>query len=450
MANSREEMPEGIGSLLDTDLYKLTMQCAVTYRFTNRTADLKLNRQAYHWLQKQIAQLANIRVTDNEIDYLKQHCSYLTPEYLDFLLNFSLRPEEQVELSFKPTTSADKESESDEGDIALFVKGRWLDTILYEIPLLALVSEAYFKFCDTDWDHEGQIDKAYEKGLRLLEAGCSFSEFGSRRRRDYKTHDMVMQGLHQAKDEATKRSFPGKWAGTSNVHMAMKHGVPPVGTVAHEWFMGIAAITDDYIKANETALQYWSGTFGRGVLSIALTDTFGTPDFLKAFKRPAPPGHSRDPSLDKPNPSFAEVYTGTRQDSGNPFEFIKRMRDFYDEQNITVPKTIVFSDSLNVDRCIEYMYATQAAKLVPSFGVGTFFTNDFTKKSSGEKSVPLNIVIKLFEADGKPCIKISDNLGKNMGDSELVAKVKHELGYVEKSWSGGDETKRWGTAKEGA
>ncbi|KAI5196420.1 hypothetical protein AUEXF2481DRAFT_47350 [Aureobasidium subglaciale EXF-2481] len=459
MAAPNGAMPEGISSLLDTDLYKLTMQCAVlkyfpeievTYRFTNRTADLKLNRQAYRWILKQVSELANLRVTDDEINYLRENCSYLSSEYLEFLRTFSLRPDQQVEVSFKPTTPTDSESDSDEGDVSLFVKGLWLETILYEIPLLALVSEAYFKFCDKDWDHEGQIDNAYEKGLRLLEAGCSFSEFGSRRRRDYKTHDLVMQGLTQAKDEATKRSFPGKWAGTSNVHMAMKYNVPPIGTVAHEWFMGIAAITNDYTKANETALQYWSGTFGRGVLSIALTDTFGTPDFLKAFKRPAPPGHSRDPSLGKPNPSFAEVYTGTRQDSGNPFEFIKRMRDFYDEMNITVPKTIVFSDSLNVDRCIEYMYATQAAKLVPSFGVGTFFTNDFNKKSSGEKSVPLNIVIKLFEAGGNPCIKISDNLGKNMGDSELVAKVKHELGYVEKTWSGGDETKRWGPAKESA
>jgi nicotinate phosphoribosyltransferase len=420
----------------------------VTYRFTNRTAELKLNRKAHNWLREQVDKLANLRVTDIEIKYLTQHCDYLSKEYLDYLRHFSLRPDQQVELSFSTTTPTTTESDADEGDITLFIKGRWLETILYEIPLLALISEAYFKFCDTDWDHEGQLDKAYEKGLRLLEAGCSFSEFGSRRRRDYKTHDLVMQGLQQAKDEAIKRSFPGKWAGTSNVHMAMKHNVSPVGTVAHEWFMGIAAITNDYSKANETALQYWSGTFGRGVLSIALTDTFGTPDFLKAFKRPAPPGHSRDPSLGKPNPSFAEVYTGTRQDSGDPYEFIKRMRNFYDEQHITVPKTIVFSDSLNVDRCIEYMHATQAARLVPSFGVGTFFTNDFDKKSSGEKSVPLNIVIKLFEADGRPCIKISDNLGKNMGDSELVAKVKHELGYVEKNWEGGDETKRWGTAEE--
>jgi nicotinate phosphoribosyltransferase len=228
----------------------------------------------------------------------------------------------------------------------------------------------------------------------------------------------------------------------------MKYNVTPVGTVAHEWFMGIAAITNDYKNANEVALQYWTGTFGRGVLSIALTDTFGTPNFLEAFKRPAPPGHSLDPTLNKPNPSYAEVWTGVRQDSGDPQEFIRRMRAFYDSQEIEKPKTIVFSDSLNVDRCIEYMRATQAAHLTPSFGVGTFFTNDFVKKSTGEKSVPLNIVIKLSEAAGRSCIKISDNLGKNMGPKELVDSTKKELGYEEKFWEGGDETTRWGKASE--
>lgn len=412
---------------------------------------MKLNRAAYHWLQKQISKLANVSITAEEIDYLRNTCKYFSSEYLDFLKDFRLHPKKQVELSFepdKPDKPSSTESGSDEGHVSLFVKGSWLNTILYEIPLLALTSEAYFKFCDTDWDHQGQREKAMEKGLRLLEAGCAFSEFGSRRRRDYKTHDLVMQGLSDARAEGRQRSFAGNWAGTSNVHFAMKYGVSPVGTVAHEWFMGIAAIINDYKKANEVALQYWTGTFGRGVLSIALTDTFGTPNFLEAFKRPAPPGHSIDPALNKPNPSYAEVWTGVRQDSGDPQEFIKRMRAFYNGQKIEAPKTIVFSDSLNVDRCIEYMHATQAAKLTPSFGVGTFFTNDFVKKSSGEKSVPLNIVIKLSEAGGRSCIKISDNLGKNMGPQELVDWTKKELGYQEKFWEGGDETSRWGKAGE--
>ena len=154
---------------------------------------------------------------------------------------------------------------SDYGDVTLSIVGLWTDTILYEIPLLALTSEAYFKFVEKDWDHEGQVDKAYQKGRTLLQNGCMLSEFGSRRRRDYKTHDMVMQGLIKAKEECEREGWPGRFTGTSNVHFAMKYGVAPVGTVAHEWYMGIAAITDDYENANETALRYWLSTFGEGV-----------------------------------------------------------------------------------------------------------------------------------------------------------------------------------------
>lgn len=240
---------------------------------------MHLNRAAYNWLKKQVDKLANIVVADDEIQWLRKTCPYFSGEYLDFLRTFRLIPSEHVDLQFHAHNPASSDFDSDEGDVSLFVKGRWLDTILYEIPLLALVSESYFKFCDTDWDHEAQAERAHEKGTRLLEAGCSFSEFGSRRRRDYKTHDLVMQGLARAQKEAEGKGYSGKWSGTSNVHFAKKYGVPPVGTVAHEWFMGIAAITDDYPKANETALQYWIGTFGRGVcfhmscMLSCLTDT---------------------------------------------------------------------------------------------------------------------------------------------------------------------------------
>lgn len=247
-----------------------------------------------------------------------------------------------------------------------------METILYEIPLLALVSEAYFKFCDKDWSHDGQEQKAYEKGATLLEHGCIFSEFGTRRRRDYHTQDIVIQGLRRAVAEATEKGWEGKLSGTSNVHFAMKHGLVPIGTVAHEWFMGVAAITNDYEQANRIALEYWTSTFGEGVLGIALTDTFGTPAFLRAFKEPIPAASATESTTKK---TYADVFTGTRQDSGDPLEFVKLMRQFYDEQGIKAKKTIVFSDSLNIELCLKYKAAAEKDGFQPTFGVGTFLTS---------------------------------------------------------------------------
>ncbi|KAL8707793.1 MAG: hypothetical protein Q9220_007245 [cf. Caloplaca sp. 1 TL-2023] len=462
--------PDGIFSILDTDLYKLTMQCAifkylpdvhVTYAFTNRTPDMRLNRSAFQWLQEQIMKLANVAITREELNYLKNTCPYFNDNYLLLLESFRLQPSKQIHIAFTPL----KESGSphDVGDVHIIVTGRWLDTILYEIPLLALTSEAYFKFCDRDWSYKDQEEGAYIKGCKLIENGCVFSEFGSRRRRDYHTQDLVIQGLKRAAVTGQGKGWTGRLSGTSNVHFAMKYGIPPVGTVAHEWFMGIASITNDYEHANETALRYWVGCFGEGVLGIALTDTFGTSTFLKAFERTMPtpansviddektliPGAASPPLLPKDQSgnveerSYARIFQGVRQDSGNPLEYISIMREFYDKEGIHEKKTIVFSDSLNVERCIEYKHAAEKAGFAPTFGVGTFLTNDFRHLSNGEKSAPLNIVIKLSSANNHPAIKISDNIGKNTGDSETVYKVKETLGYIEKQWAKGDESTRW-------
>lgn len=149
-----------------------------------------------------------------------------------------------------------RESDDDKlGQLHLEVKGLWVETTLYEIPLLAIISEAYFRFCDTNWSHDGQLRAARTKGEQLEDGDCNFSEFGTRRRRDYQTQAIVIEGL---KSSAT-------FAGTSNVHMAMKMNLKPIGTVAHEWFMGIAAVANDYEHANELALRYWVETFGPGV-----------------------------------------------------------------------------------------------------------------------------------------------------------------------------------------
>ncbi|KAI9715273.1 MAG: hypothetical protein M1812_006084 [Candelaria pacifica] len=484
-------LPEGIFSLLDTDLYKLTMQSAVlkyfpdaevTYAFTNRTPDLRLTRAAFRWMELQIHKLGNIVLSSEELEFLKRTCTYLSQQYLRFLSTFRLRPAEQIKISFNVLN--DTGSEEDVGDVCLDIRGRWVDTILYEIPLLALTSEAYFKFVNKDWNHNTQEDKAFNKGARLLDNGCLFSEFGSRRRRDYHTQELVLRGLCRAAEEGKSQGWRGQLTGTSNVHFAMKFGIPPVGTVAHEWFMGIAAITNDYENVNEIGLRYWVGTFGKGVLGIALTDTFGTPAFLEAFKLPVPsftaaesgaattlasvaaastlssvdtlsdtksPLHApiHDRQHEKP-PTYAEVFAGVRQDSGDPAGFIKMMRDFYDSVGIKDRKTIVFSDSLNIELCLDYMQEAEDAGFQPTFGIGTFLTNDFIRASNGKKSVPLNIVIKLSSANGRPAVKISDNIGKNTGDKATVEEVKYRLGYKEKKWDGGDEKSRWGTEQDGA
>ncbi len=292
------------------------------------------------------------------------------------------------------------------GETNLHVGGLWLETILYEIPLLALTSEAYFKFCDKDWDYEGQKAKAYDKGLELIKGGCVFSEFGTRRRRDYHTQELVMQGLKSAQldvKHAHQEGWKGRLSGTSNVHFAMRYALKPIGTVAHEWFMGIASITN-YEHANETALRYWVGCFGEGVLGIALTDTFGTPTFLKAFRQTMPtsaraktdaattripvatsmPGSESETTTDgimnkDKERSYAQIFEGVRQDSGSPVEFVKLMRDFYNSEGITDKKTIVFSDSLNTELCLEYKRAAVEAGFQPTFGIGTYFTSKFNK-----------------------------------------------------------------------
>ncbi|PHH66253.1 hypothetical protein CDD81_7846 [Ophiocordyceps australis] len=418
--NTSSPFPQGVISFLDTDLYKLTMQCAVfrffkdvpvTYAFTNRTPEKRLSRAGFKWLDEQIRKLGNISLSIEEHRFLQTHCPYLDNEYLDFLKEFRLRPREQVITTFSPI-GQDGGADSDIGEMDIKIQGTWVDTILYEIPILALASEAYFRFMDTDWNYEGQESQAFAKGMRLLEAGCVTSEFGTRRRRDYHTQALVFRGLVKASKEAAAKGFPGKLSGTSNVHLAMRFGIPPVGTVAHEWFMGIAAITDDYRRATEEALRHWV-------------------EFLKSFKLPI-------------RPTFAELFTGVRQDSGDPAEFVKTMRAYYDELGIKEAKTIVFSDSLNIDRCLEYKQLSEQHGFNPTFGVGTFLTNDFTHISTGTKSVPLNIVIKLSSAAGRPAIKISDNIGKNTGDKDLLQRVKCELGYVEREWKDGDETSRWG------
>lgn len=422
-----------ITSLLDTDLYKITMNAAIhkyyegvpaEFKLTNRTPAKKLTTEALDWLRYQISLLSNLRFKEEEIAFLKSKVGYLGDEYFEWIrTQFKLTPSEEIKLEL-----------TEDGDIELYVNGSWDIITLYEIPILALVSEAYFKFVDKEWTIDGKLatddliaQRAREKSLRLLETGCVFSEFGTRRRRSLQVQRSVMRGITEASIQGA--SFKGKCLGTSNVLLAMEFNTNPIGTIGHEWMMGVGANKfakeksfAAYTTSNKLAIEQYVGLVGLPNAGLALTDTYGTDNFLQQFSEP-----------------YIGAYIGMRQDSGDPEEYVRNVSKWYAMKGYTGDKAkmVCFSDSLNVDKCIKLKrVCEEECGMKASFGIGTNFTNDFD-------SEPMNIVCKLVSCGGEYAIKISDNVGKNMGDPETVAGVKKALGYVDKDWIGGDEAHRW-------
>jgi len=258
------------------------------------------------------------------------------------------------------------------------------------------LSELYFTVVNTDWDYEGQSEGAYSKGKILAESDCIISEFRTRRRRSYRTQDLVVDELIKAYQNTP--SSRGRLAGTSNVHLARQYGIAPVGTIAHEWFMGVAAIAG-YENANGRAMDYWEAVYPNALL-VALTDTFSTEVFYQDFVK---------------DPERAKRWTGLRQDSGDPFVYAPRAREIYQSMNIDhTTKTIVYSDALTVDKALRLKKQCDEVGFSASFGIGTSLSNDFKSISSGrgQKNKALNMVIKLYQVGGSFCAKISDELTK--------------------------------------
>ncbi|KAF9950154.1 nicotinate phosphoribosyltransferase [Modicella reniformis] len=429
------------------------------YRFTNRTPKVThLPLKGLPWLQQKIQAMAKLQLTMDERSFLEVQCPYLTKEYLDWLQNeFRFRPEEQVKIRYgsssvpteeptittttsSPSSPSSSRSEPNQNQateqLEIMIMGEWDQVILYEVPILSLVAEAYYLFGDQDWSYEGQFEAAKEKADRLIRAGAKFAEFGTRRRRDYETQRIVLQGLVAADRErqerqerereetqigsatAAKGGKSGLLTGTSNLHFAHIMNITPIGTMAHEWFMGTAAILQDAGQANPIALDRWTTAFPGQVLGIALTDTFTTEVFLKVFQG-----------------FLARDWVGVRHDSGDPFEFMDRIIQHYDQDPLVGPelrkgKRIVFSDGLDTDRAIQLQQAADTKEIQVSFGIGTHFTNDYRHAQDPEhrQSSVMNIVIKLHSCAGKECVKLSDDPSKESGSMEVVSEVKRQIG----------------------
>ncbi|KAF9116658.1 nicotinate phosphoribosyltransferase [Mortierella sp. AM989] len=425
---SSQSPSKACSSILDNDLYKFTMQQAVRqhypntpcdYRFTNRSPELaNLPDKALPWLNQKILDMAQVQLTADERVFLEAKCPYLTKEYLDWLQHeFRFKPQQQIKIDSTIKAPSSGNIGSNEKSIEVTITGIWQEIILYEVPLLSLISEAYYRFGDQDWTYDGQFEAAKSKAERLVQAGAKFAEFGTRRRRDYETQRIVLEGLVAGSPlPGNAVSGQGFLTGTSNLHFAHTMNLTPIGTMAHEWFMGIAAILKDASKANQVALERWTETFPGQALGVALTDTFTTKAFLACFKG-----------------ALARDWIGVRHDSSDPFAFMERIIQHYDQDPLVGPelrktKKIIFSDGLDTDRAIKLQEMADARGIQVSFGIGTHFTNDFRKTDQSKgKSVAMNIVIKLHTCAGKECVKLSDDPSKESGSGKAVAEVKQQI-----------------------
>lgn len=379
-----------ITSILDTDFYKLTMRASVIkhypkvnvkYKFTNRNQTMKFNDAAFKEINDAIENMSKLELTKDEFRWLYEY-EVMTHGYLDTLKKYRFNPK-QINISLT------------DGNLAIDIDGPWQETILWEVPLMAVISEAYFNNVDTDWKTNNwkieQNKKINGKIQQLTLQGNPVSDFGTRRRRSYEVQDLVVKAF---KDSKMKN-----FAGTSNVHFAHKYDLTATGTAAHEYTMGISVL-EGLRHANRFALNKWNETF-HGKLGIALTDTFGTDAFFKDFDH-----------------KLASLYDGVRHDSACPFVFTDKIVNHYKELGIDPKfKTIVFSDSLDVDRVAKLAdYCKDKIKC--SFGIGTHLTNDF------ENSKALNMVIKLSSVEGVPVVKLSDDIKKATGDKDALRVAK--------------------------
>lgn len=383
-----------IKSIIDNDFYKFTMQFGVTKLYPDVMARYKfINRGEHQFpegfaeeLQKEINAMALLALTKDEKDFFTTNCPYLSPAYLDFLQGYRYDPNE-VKITQNGT------------DVEVHVEGYWYRTILWEVPILCLISEIFYKLTNAQRISNEEITKRTSDKVDLYNRlGVTVAEFGTRRRHSYEVHDVVMKELTNHKGKS--------FVGTSNVHFAHKYGVKPIGTHAHEWFMFHGARYGFKI-ANSISLDRWVKVY-YGDLGIALTDTYTSDVFFGQFDK-----------------KLSKLFDGVRHDSGDPIEFGEKTIAHYEKMGINpLFKTIIFSDGLNSEK-VEMITKAFKGRIGLSFGIGTNLTNDTDLK-------PMNIVMKLTEISSidikwTGVVKLSDEKNKHTGTPRMIALAKEML-----------------------
>ncbi len=373
-----------IRSLLDTDLYKFTMMqvvlhqfpgAQVEYRFKCRNPGVQLAPHVEE-IRAEIAGLCRLRFAEEELDYLRS-MRFMKSDFIDFLGLFQMN-QKWVQVEARA-----------DGAIDITVKGPWLHTILFEIPILAIVNEVYFRNTRPAPDlQEGR--KRLNDKIALV-AGhpdltdMRIADYGTRRRfsRDWQEEVVV----------TLKQKLGANFAGTSNVLLAMRHGLTPLGTMAHEYLQACQALGPRLRDSQTFAFEKWAAEY-RGDLGIALSDVYGLAPFLRDFDM-----------------YFCKLFDGARHDSGDPFDWGERLIEHYRKNRVDPrTKTLIFSDGLDVPLAVR-LFERFRGRALTAFGVGTNLTNDLGY-------TPINIVIKMVRCNGQPVAKLSDSPDKNMCDDE--------------------------------
>ncbi|MBP5276712.1 MAG: nicotinate phosphoribosyltransferase [Lachnospiraceae bacterium] len=379
------KMDRIITSLLETDAYKFSMGQAIYHQFSDykTTWDFKCRNTDVHFTPEMVEEIKNqiklycdLRFNEEELEYL-HNIKWIKGSYVDFLR------------LWKPRFDDFEISNKAECGLSIETKGTWLNTSMYEIPTLAIVNEVYFRMAYDYNELIASFKERLDDKIAKLENGeydiSAFSEFGMRRRLSAEAQDMAVKRLKECKP------VNSKFVGTSNVYLAKKYNITPVGTMAHEWIMCVGQGNHKHNPAysNWYALDAWVKEYG--VLNgTALTDAITTKCFLKDFQL-----------------TYSTLFSGVRHDSGDPYDWGNMMIEHYKNLGIDpTTKTLLFSDSLDFERATAInKYFKGKAKV--AFGIGTYIANDTSAPA-------LNIIMKTTACNGMDVAKISDVEGKGM------------------------------------
>jgi nicotinate phosphoribosyltransferase len=390
-----------ITSLLDSDLYKFTMQQAVfkyfsdvnvKYKFVCRNKDVDL-RPYDDEISREISALKEVKLTQEEREYLAK-LPYFTEEYLDALMRFRFFPYENIGMTIYK-----------KNELELNIAGNWFQTILYEVPILAIINEVYCRHnMPQDWITRGKTHLNNIVTNRYSNKKYSITEFGTRRRISKAWQYEVFNVLY-SNDVISS---------TSNVELSMLNNINPTGTMAHEWIQAGQGLAPTLVKSQQFMLETWNELY-KGDLNCALTDTIGIDFFLKGYFN-----------------WMQEIFPTLRHDSGCPFKFVDKVIKHCDKSYAN-PKveqkyypTIIFSDNLTMLKVEELQKYCDAKGIECKFGMGTHLVNCLG--SSNDDYKPLQCVIKMIECNGKPVAKLSDEKNKNIGDVEHIKRLKKECG----------------------